>query len=102
MRKLLEEMERLSKLQEGYSILPNIDRERYTEIPDLEGPFMLRSGKVVYYDPSEGKYYDRDTDMYVSDEEYFAHSENNFDKGVSRLKKLAGINDESGSDGSEV
>ena len=65
----------MTNTNEGYTILPPIDRERYTDIPDLEGPFMLRSGKVVYYDPKEGKYYDRDSDMYMSDEEYQAHSE---------------------------
>lgn len=54
--------------------VPQIDRERYTEIPGMEGPFALRSGKVVYYDPKEGKYYDRDSDMYMSDEDYHAHS----------------------------
>lgn len=59
-------------LKEGYTILPPIDRERYTEIPGLEGPFMMRNGQVVYYDPREGRYYDRDRDMYLSDEEYFA------------------------------
>jgi hypothetical protein len=57
----------------GYSILPSIDTKRYTPIPDLEGPFMWRSGKVVYYDPSVGKYYDRDTDMYLDDAEREAH-----------------------------
>lgn len=33
--------------------MPPIDRERYTSLEDegLEGPIMLRSGKVVYYDP---------------------------------------------------
>jgi hypothetical protein len=61
-------------MKEGYTRLPPIDRERYTDIPDLEGPFMLQSGKVVYYDPKEGKYYDRDSDMYMSDEDYMAHT----------------------------
>jgi len=54
--------------------LPEIDRDRYTDIEGMEGPFMLRSGKVAYYDPKEGKYYDRDSDMYMSDEEYHAHA----------------------------
>lgn len=54
--------------------MPQIDLEKYTELPGLEGPFMLRSGKVVYYDPKEGKYYDRERDMYMSDEEYHWHS----------------------------
>jgi hypothetical protein len=58
----------------GHQILPPIDRERYTPIEGLEGPFTLQSGKVVYYDPREGKYYDRDSDLYLSDEEHAAHS----------------------------
>ncbi len=31
---------------------------------------MTRSGKVVYYDNKEGKYYDPDTDMYLSYDDY--------------------------------
>jgi Zn finger protein HypA/HybF involved in hydrogenase expression len=57
---------------EGYKVLPPMDKERYTEIPGLEGPFTTLSGKVVYYDPKEGAYYDRDTDMYLSNDEYTA------------------------------
>lgn len=45
--------------------MPSIDRERYTDIPGLEGPFMSKSGKILYYDPKEGKYYDRDSDIYI-------------------------------------
>jgi hypothetical protein len=55
---------------EGYSIVPPIDRERYTEIPGMEGPYrMPPAGRIVYYDPKEGRYYDRDTDMYIHGEE---------------------------------
>lgn len=54
--------------------VPQIDQNRYTTIDGLEGPFQLRSGKVVYYDPKQGKYYDRDSDMYMDDKEYHAHS----------------------------
>jgi len=54
--------------------MPPIDKDRYTEIEGLEGPFMLKSGKVVYYDPKEGKYYDRDSDMYMDDKDYHLHS----------------------------
>jgi hypothetical protein len=62
---------------EGYTVMPDIDRERYTDREDqgLEGPFRLRSGKVVYYDPKEGEYYDPDTDMYLTYQEYEAHNE---------------------------
>lgn len=55
---------------EGYSIVPPIDRERYTDIPGMEGPYrMPPAGRIVYYDPAEGRYYDRDTDMYIEGEE---------------------------------
>ena len=55
---------------EGYKVLPNIDRDRYGERDGLEGPFRTLSGKVVYYDPKEGSYYDPDTDMYLSYDEF--------------------------------
>lgn len=52
-------------LSEGYTVLPPIDTERYQERDGLEGPFRTKSGRVVYYDPKEGKYYDPDTDFYL-------------------------------------
>jgi hypothetical protein len=60
-------------LDEGYTVLPSIDKERYQERDGLEGPFMMRNGKVVYYDPREGKYYDPDTDFYMDYAEWQAH-----------------------------
>ena len=55
-------------------ILPSIDREKYTPMRGLEGPFMTRSGKVLYYDPKAGEYYDRDTDFYVDHKEmWYTH-----------------------------
>ena len=57
---------------EGYKELPPIDRDRYQERDGLEGPFSTLSGKVVYYDPKEGSYYDPDTDMYMSYGEFKA------------------------------
>ena len=57
----------------GYKILQSIDTKRYTPIEGLEGPFMQSSGKVLYYDTQEGKYYDRDTDMYLEQEEWENH-----------------------------
>ena len=60
---------------EGYYKMPNIDKERYTEMPGLEGPFQTMSGKPVYYDPKEGSYYDRDTDMYLTYAEFKALDE---------------------------
>jgi len=62
-------------VEEGFKILPNIDRERYQERDGLEGPFRTTSGKVVYYDPAEGRYYDPDSDIYLSHEEWDALNE---------------------------
>ena len=66
----------METVREGYTILPDIDRERYTDLSaeGLEGPFVLSSGKVVYYDPQEGKYYDRDSDIYLTYDEYEQHN----------------------------
>ena len=59
-------------VEEGYKILDPIDREKYQPRDGLEGPFQTVVGKVVYYDPKEGKYYDPDTDMYLSYDEWKA------------------------------
>ena len=61
---------RKQAMEEGYQILPPIDRDRYDEIQGMEGPMITRSGKVVYYDPQQGAYYDRDTDMYLTYDEW--------------------------------
>ena len=57
-------------VEEGHITLPPIDTERYGERSGLEGPMRARNGRVVYYDPKEGKYYDPDTDMYISNEDW--------------------------------
>jgi hypothetical protein len=44
--------------------------ENYGPRKGLEGPFNF-NGRVLYYDPTEGKYYDPKTDFYVSYDEYF-------------------------------
>jgi len=58
-------------IDEGYSILPDMP-SKYVARDGLEGPIMTRSGKVVYYDPKEGKYYDPDTDIYLTYDEWKA------------------------------
>jgi len=60
----------LNAVNEGYSILPPIDRDKYQERDGLEGPIQTKAGKVVYYDAKEGSYYDPDTDMYMSYEDF--------------------------------
>ena len=54
---------------EGYKVMPAMD-SKYVARKGLEGPFTTLSGKVVYYDPKEGKYYDPDTDIYLSYDEF--------------------------------
>ena len=35
----------------------------------LEGPFVYANGRVLYYDPREGQYWDPTTDFYVPNDE---------------------------------
>ena len=39
-------------------------REKYGPRKGLEGPFNF-TGRVLYYDPREGQYYDPKTDFYL-------------------------------------
>lgn len=64
-----------NSVEEGYTVTPGIDRERYQARDGLEGPFSTKSGKVVYYDKVEGKYYDPDTDMYIEYSDWQAMNE---------------------------
>jgi hypothetical protein len=81
-------------IKEGYYEMPSMDRERYTDLSKegLEGPFMTRSGKVVYYDPKEGRYYDRDSDMYLSHEEFQAYDKSKPDDyKITKMELPTGI-----------
>ena len=49
--------------------------EGYGPRKGLEGPFLMRNGRVVYYDPAEGAYYDPKTDFYLSMDEAIALNE---------------------------
>jgi hypothetical protein len=66
---------------EGYTVTRGIDRERYQARDGLEGPFSTKSGKVVYYDKVEGKYYDPDTDMYIEYDEWQSMNEQGVSEG---------------------
>jgi hypothetical protein len=50
----------------GYRVMDTVDqmRDKYGPRKGLEGPFNF-SGRVLYYDPKEGQYYDPTTDFYV-------------------------------------
>ena len=54
----------------GYRVMDTVDmmRDKYGARKGLEGPFNF-SGRVLYYDPKEGQYYDPRTDFYVEQEE---------------------------------
>ena len=54
----------------GYRVMDTVDmmRDKYGARKGLEGPFNF-SGRVLYYDPKEGSYYDPRTDFYVSQDE---------------------------------
>lgn len=43
-----------------------INQSEYPAIRGMEGPFQFKSGHILYYDSSEGAYYDRKSDLYVS------------------------------------
>lgn len=75
---------------EGFEVLPKMDRDKYQKRDGLEGPIMTRSGKVVYYDNDDGNYYDPDTDMYMSYDEFKKYDKKERigeDKNVEELKK---------------
>lgn len=53
---------------------------RWTERKGLEGPFYYPNGRVLYYDPKEGQYWDPQTDFYVPNEELGELQNQVFDK----------------------
>ena len=54
----------------GYKVLGKTEDlyQGYEPRNGLEGPFVF-GGRVVYYDPKEGRYWDPRTDFYLSNEE---------------------------------
>jgi hypothetical protein len=51
----------------GYKVLGKTEdlMQGYEPRPGLEGPYNF-AGRVVYYDPQEGRYWDPRTDFYLS------------------------------------
>ena len=62
-------------LKTKQSTLPRLDKTRYQPRKGLEGPFMTKSGQVVYYDKTFGQYYNSDTDMYIDHDDWKKMSE---------------------------
>lgn len=55
----------------GYQVIAPLD-PKWQPRRGLEGPFQQANGKVLYYDPREGRYWDPLTDFYLSHEEFAA------------------------------
>jgi hypothetical protein len=51
----------------GYQIFKH--NQNYGPRRGLEGPFHYPCGRVLYYDPREGKYWDPRTDFYLERDE---------------------------------
>ena len=51
--------------------MPPIDAEEYPDRKSegLEGPFRFKDGRILYYDPKEGAYYDSKSDMFVPNDQ---------------------------------
>lgn len=67
------------------SYISFIPKHNYQPRKGLEGPFAYPSGKVLYYDPKEGKYYDPSTDFYLEHDEASIYLNEVFD--ILREKK---------------
>ena len=53
----------------GYKVIGINDRDaKWQPRKGLEGPFWF-VGRVLYYDPKAGQYWDPTTDFYVTDQE---------------------------------
>ena len=52
----------------GHRIVPKI-KDGYGPRPGLEGPYRYPNGRVLYYDPRAGEYWDPRTDFFVDRED---------------------------------
>ena len=86
--------ETIKDLYENYSTsLDASEEDMPPPIKGLEGPFKMRNGRIVYYDPKEGKYYDRFTDLYLDDEETAKLHEDNIFVGINTVLARVTEND---------
>jgi len=68
-------MSDIAKIKTQQHRLPSINRAKYGKRSGLEGPFMTKSGQVVYYDHKKGQYLDPDRDIYLSYDDWKKLSE---------------------------
>jgi hypothetical protein len=65
----------IAKIKTQQHKLPPINRSKYGNRSGLEGPFMTKSGQVVYYDNKKGQYLNPDRDIYLSYDDWKKLSE---------------------------
>jgi hypothetical protein len=68
-----------------------LDPNEWPAIPNMQGPFRYASGEVLYYDPREGKYYDRRRDMYVSGPSRGSRAKTTAAGLIERIKQIPGV-----------
>ena len=73
----------IAKLKTQQHRLPRLNKAKYQSRAGLEGPFMTKAGQVVYYDRIHGDYYNPDTDMYISYDDWKKLSEESIDDKAS-------------------
>lgn len=57
-----------------------VTRNQYGPRKGLEGPFRYPNGRVLYYDPKQGEYWDPGTDWYVERDEVALLQKSIFDR----------------------
>lgn len=75
--------------EKGSTALRPIDPDEYPPIKNMEGPFRFRTGRILYYDPREGQYYDSKRDMYLPREERVEHVSESTSNPVADCVALA-------------
>ena len=63
----------------GYKVLGAMD-SKWQPRKGLEGPFFYANGRVLYYDPKAGDYWDPTTDFYVPRDEIWELQKGMVDK----------------------
>ena len=77
----------LAKIKTQQSRLPRLDKSKYQQRRGLEGPFMTKSGQVVYYDKKFGQYYNSDTDMYIDYDDWKKMSEDTILENMANISR---------------
>lgn len=86
-KKTLNESTENDTIEEGGEMMDDPMRG-YDERDGLEGPFKI-GGRILYYDPMEGAYYDPTTDIYLDDEEAsMVHGQRQFEQTAEAFENF--------------